>query len=295
MRVLVAGSSGLIGSALRSRLRELGHDVVRLVRRAPSAPDERGWDPPSGRIDDHAFDGVDAVVDLCGAPLASGRWSAARKQVLHDSRIEPTEVLAEAVADHGVPVLINASGINYYGDTGDREVDESAPAGHGFLPRLCAEWEAACSPASRAGSRVVFLRTAPVLTWQGGMLHLLRPLFLLGLGGTLGSGRQYFPWISLTDMVEAIVFCLTTAEVSGPVNVTVPHPVTNAEFTKAMGRALRRPTPWRVPGPVLRGVLGEAADEMVLTGPRAVPGVLTRHGFRYAVEDLDRALSTSAP
>ncbi|MGW9308134.1 TIGR01777 family oxidoreductase [Saccharomonospora azurea] len=291
MRVLVAGSSGLIGSALRSRLRELGHDVVRLVRRAPSAPDERGWHPPSGRIDENAFDGVDAVVNLCGASLASGRWSAARKQVLHDSRIEPTEVLAEAVADHGVPVLISASGINYYGDTGQREVDESAPVGHGFLPRLCAEWEAACAPASRAGSRVVFLRTAPVFTWRGGMLAQVRPLFQLGLGGALGTGRQYLPWISLTDMVEVIVFCLDNADVSGPVNVASPRPVTNAEFTKAVGRALRRPTPWRVPGAPLRLLLGEAADEMLLAGPRAVPGVLLRHGFPYAVEDLDQALS----
>ncbi|EHR60127.1 TIGR01777 family oxidoreductase [Saccharomonospora cyanea] len=292
MRVLVAGSSGLIGSALRSRLREQGHDVVRLVRRAPSAADERRWDPPSGWIDEGAFDGVDAVVNLCGAPLASGRWSAARKQVLRDSRLEPTEVLAEAVAEHRVPVLVNASGISYYGDTGSSEVDESAPVGEGFLARLCAEWEAACAPAANAGSRVVLLRTAPVLTWRGGMLRLARPAFLLGLGAALGDGRQYLPWISLPDVVGVIVFCLGNSGVSGPVNVTVPHPVTNAEFTRAVGRAVHRPTPWRVPGLPLRVLFGEAADEMLLAGPRAVPGVLTRCGFSYTFTDIGRALSS---
>ncbi|EID53184.1 TIGR01777 family oxidoreductase [Saccharomonospora xinjiangensis] len=293
MRVLVAGSSGLIGSALRSRLRELGHDVVRLVRRTPAAGDERGWDPPSGRIDEGTFDGVDAVVNLCGAPLASGRWSAARKQVLRDSRIEPTEVLAEAVAEHGIPVLVNSSGISYYGDTGSREVDESAPAGEGFLPRLCVEWEAACAPAVDAGSRVILLRTAPVLTWRGGMLKLVRPVFRFGLGAVLGDGRQYTPWISLSDMVEVIVFCLDHDDVSGPVNVTAPRPVTNAEFTRAVGRALHRPTPLRMPGLPLRVLLGEAADEILLRGPRAVPGVLTRTGFPYAFPELDRALSSA--
>lgn len=293
MRVLVAGSSGLIGSALCSRLRERGHDVVRLVRRAPSAEDERRWDPPSGLIDEGAFDGVDAVVNLCGAPLASGRWSAARKQVLRDSRLEPTEVLAEAVAEHRVPVLINASGISFYGDTGAREVDESAPAGEGFLARLCTEWEAACAPAVNSGSRVVLPRIAPVLTWRGGLLRLARPVFRLGLGAVLGNGDQYLPWISLPDVVGAIVFCLDNPEVSGPVNVTVPRPLTNAEFTKVVGRAVRRPTPWRIPAPPLRVLFGEAADEMLLAGPRAVPGVLTRCGYPYVFTDLDRALSAS--
>ncbi|ACU96104.1 TIGR01777 family oxidoreductase [Saccharomonospora viridis] len=292
MRVLVAGSSGLIGTALCARLRESGHDVVRLVRRTPVLPDERRWNPPSGEIDD-AFDDVDAVVNLCGAPLASGRWSGARKQVLRDSRIEPTEVLAEAVAERGVPVLVNASGINYYGDTDEVEVDESAPVGDGFLARLCAEWEAACAPASRAGTRVVLLRIAPVLARHGGMLRLLAPVFRSGLGGTLGHGRQYLPWIGLPDLIEVFMFCLRHDEVSGPVNATAPRPATNAEFTRAMGRAVRRPTPWRVPGGLLRLALGEAAEETLLTGPRAVPGVLTDAGFEYTLGDLDRALAAA--
>ncbi|WP_199430222.1 TIGR01777 family oxidoreductase [Qaidamihabitans albus] len=291
MRVLIAGSSGLIGNALVSGLRESGHEVRRLVRRAPRGGDERGWDPPAGRIDDGAFDGVDAVVNLCGAALASGRWSGARKQVLTDSRLEPTEVLAEAAAEHGVPVFLSASGINYYGDTGDREVDESAPAGEGFLAELCVAWEEAATSAARGGARVVLLRTAPVLSGRGGLLGPLKPLFRLGLGGRLGDGRQYFPWISLPDQVAAIRFALEHEAVSGPVNLATPNPVTNAEFTRALGRALHRPAPWWVPGPALRVVLGEAAEEMILSGPRAVPRALPGAGFTFAHTDLDKALA----
>ncbi|OLT47089.1 TIGR01777 family protein [Saccharomonospora sp. CUA-673] len=307
MRVLVAGSSGLLGGALTSRLRAAGHDVVRLVRRPPAGasappdsgppdsttPEERSWDPPAGRIDDGAFDGVDAVVNLCGASLASGRWSGARKQHIVDSRIEPTEVLAEAVARHHVPVLLNASGINVYGDTGDREVDETATAGAGFLAELCTAWEGATEPARQAGTRVVLLRTSPVLARDGGLLGPLKILFRLGLGGKLGDGTQYFPWISLDDHIAAMQRLLTDSDLSGPVNLTAPTPVTNAEFTRALGRALRRPTPWRAPRLPLRAVLGEAADEMLLTGPRAVPERLRRAGFTFTHPGIDDALSAA--
>jgi uncharacterized protein (TIGR01777 family) len=291
MRILIAGASGLIGHALVARLRESGHEVRRLVRREASAADEAGWDPPAGRVDDGAFDGVDAVVNLCGAPLASGRWSAARKQVLVDSRVEPTEVLAEAVAQHKVPTLLNASGINYYGDTGSAVVDESGKAGAGFLAELCVLWETATTPATQAGSRVVLLRTAPVLSGEGGLLATLRPLFRLGLGARLGDGTQYMPWISRTDEVAAAQFALENDDVTGPVNLAAPQPVTNAEFTRAFGRALHRPTPWWVPSVALRIAAGEAADEMILTGPRALPGVLQRAGFDFAHNDLDTALA----
>ncbi|MBB3661234.1 MULTISPECIES: TIGR01777 family oxidoreductase [Prauserella salsuginis group] len=291
MRVMVAGSSGLLGGALVTRLRTAGHDVLRLVRRTPRAADERGWEPPAGRIDDGAFDGVDAVVNLCGAPLASSRWSDARKQHLVDSRVEPTEVIAETVARHGIPVLLNASGINVYGDTGDREVDETAPTGSGFLADLCREWESATEPAVRAGARVVLLRTSPVLSSTGGLLAPLRTLFRLGLGGKLGDGKQYFPWIGLDDHVAAMEWLLRGAGVSGPVNLTAPEPVTNAEFTRALGEALRRPTPWRVPGFALRTVLGEAADEMLLSGPRAVPSRLPEAGFTFSHPRIDQALA----
>lgn len=291
MRVLVAGSSGLLGGALVTRLRTAGHDVLRLVRRESRAVDERGWEPPAGRIDDGAFDGVDAVVNLCGAPLASGRWSGARKQHLIDSRVEPTEVLADAVARHGTPVLLNASGINVYGDTGDREVDESAGPGSGFLADLCRAWESAADSAAHAGARVVHLRTSPVLSAHGGLLAPLRRLFRCGLGGKLGDGRQYFPWIGLDDHVAATELLLRDGDVSGPVNLTAPEPVTNAEFTRALGEALHRPTPWRVPAVALRTVLGDAADEMLLSGPRAVPGRLPEAGFTFAHPRIDQALA----
>src|SRR5882672_8695822 len=187
LRIAVAGSSGLVGSALVPELRSAGHDVLRLVRRAPRAADERGWDPPAGRIDAGALAGVQAVVNLCGAGIGERRWSHARKQVLLDSRVEPTEVLAAAVAEHSVPVLVNASGAHYYGDAGDRLLDESAPPGAGFLAELCRDWEAATERALRAGSRVVHIRTGHVLA-AGGLLGRLRPIFLAGLGGRLGRG-----------------------------------------------------------------------------------------------------------
>ncbi|ASR34836.1 TIGR01777 family protein [Prauserella marina] len=291
MRVLVAGSSGLIGTTLVPRLRTEGHEVVRLVRRETRAADEFNWDPPAGRIDDGALDGVDAVVNLCGAPLVSGRWSGARKQLLTDSRLEPTEVLAEAVAERGIPVLINGSGVHFYGDTGDVEVDEGGAAGSGFLSGLCQAWEARTAPARTAGARVVTLRTAPVLSGKGGILGLLKPVFLLGLGAKLGEGNQYFSWISLPDHVEAIRFALEHDTVSGPLNLAAPTPVTNAEFTRTLGRALRRPAPWRAPGAVLRLALGEAADEMLLTGPRATSAALPRAGFSFANPELGGALA----
>lgn len=294
MRILVAGSSGFLGRALTAALREAGHDVRRLVRREArpdSAIPESHWDPPSGHVDAGAFDGVDAVVNLCGAPLVGGRWSGARKQLLLDSRIEPTEVLAEAVAEQGIGVLVNASGINYYGHTGSAEVDESTPAGSGFLAELCAAWEAATAPAARAGARVVLARTSPVLAGNGGLLGPLKTLFWLGLGGRLGNGRQCFPWISLPDYLAAVRFALEHDHVSGPVNLVAPQVVTNAEFTKALGRALNRPTPWWAPAAFIRAALGEAADEMILDGPRAVPRALTDAGFSFAHPDLDDALA----
>ncbi|MGH3998808.1 MAG: TIGR01777 family oxidoreductase, partial [Pseudonocardiaceae bacterium] len=248
MRVAIAGSSGLIGTSLVSLLRQAGHEVLRLVRRRPGAPDERAWDPSAATMDADTLDGTDAVVNLCGSPMATGRWSGERKQAIRDSRIGPTEVLATAVAEHRVPVLINASGVNYYGDTGNREVDEHAPLGSGFLAEVCRDWEAATAAAQRAGARVVHVRTAPVISPSGGLIGQLKPLFALGLGGRLGSGWQYMPWISLDDEVGAIRFVLENDAISGPVNLTGPVPVTNAEFTKAMGEAMRRPTLLVVPG-----------------------------------------------
>lgn len=289
MRVLIAGSSGFIGSALLSELRGAGHEVHTLVRRTARAGTEHSWNPPAGTLSEGALAGVEAVINLCGVSL-NGRWSAARKQEIRDSRIEPTEVLAEAVAEHGVATLINASGINYYGDTGDIAVDESAGAGGGFLAELCEDWERATDPARKAGARVVTVRTGLVLAGHGGLLKILKPLFWLGLGGRLGEGRQYLPWISLADEVRAIRFLLEHPEISGPVNLCAPNAVTNAEFTRALGRALSRPAFWFVPRTALRVVLGEAADELALSGVRALPRVLTEAGFQFTHTDLDAAL-----
>jgi uncharacterized protein (TIGR01777 family) len=290
MRVVVAGSSGLIGSDLLPVLRHAGHEVLRLVRRPVAAPDERGWDPPAGRIQDGALDGVDAVLNLCGAGIGDKRWSQARKQTLLDSRVEPTEVLAAAVAEHGIPVLVNASAVGFYGDTGDREVDESAPKGEGFLAGLVHEWESATRPAADAGARVVMLRTGLVLSPAGGLLGRLKPLFALMLGGKLGDGRQYWPWIALDDELAAIRFVLEHEDISGPVNLCAPEQVTNAELTRQLAAAMGRPAPWTVPGFALRAVLGEFADEGVLIGQRATPKALLAHGFQFQHETLATVL-----
>jgi uncharacterized protein len=292
MRVVIAGSSGLIGSALVAALRRSDHQVVRLVRRAPAAADERHWNPPAGTIDDGALDGADAVVNFCGAGIGSRRWTAARKQVLRDSREAPTEVLAAAVAERGIPVLLNASAVGYYGDTGDAVVTERQGRGGGFLAELCQAWEAATAPATKAGARVVNLRTGLVLSRHGGLLGLLRPLFSLALGGKLGSGKQYMPWISLADEIRAIEFLLT-ADVAGPVNLTGPTPVTNAEFTHALGQACNRPAPWWVPGFAISLAIGEFAQEGILAGQRAVPRVLENAGFDYAHPSLRAALAAA--
>jgi uncharacterized protein (TIGR01777 family) len=294
MRVVIAGSSGLIGTTLVALLRQAGHDVLRLVRRPARAPDERAWDPLAATMDAGTLKGVDAVVNLCGAALGNRRWSGEVKQAIRDSRIVPTEVLAAAVAEHRVPALVNASGVGYYGDTGDRQVDESAPLGSGFLAQVCRDWENATAAAERAGARVVRTRTGLVIAPSGGLMARLKPLFAVGLGGRLGSGRQYMPWISLDDEVGAIRFAIENDELAGPVNLSGPDPVTNAEFTRAMGEAMHRPAPLVVPSFALRLVLGaELVDEMALIGQRAVPAVLRKHGYPFQHPTLPAALAAA--
>ncbi|OPX05414.1 TIGR01777 family oxidoreductase [Mycobacterium sp. AT1] len=289
--IAIAGSSGLIGSALTSALRAADHRVLRLVRRAPATADEIFWNPDTGEFDASALRGVDAVVNMCGVGVAAKRWSGAFKQSLRDSRIGPTEVLSRAVVESGVPVLVNSSAVGYYGDTRDHVVDESGPAGHGFLAGLCRDWEAATETASAAGVRVVLMRTGLVLSPSGGMLARLKPLFGLGLGARLGNGRQYMPWISLEDEVRALAFAIERDDVAGPVNGTGPAPVTNAEFTAALGRALNRPTPMLVPGFALRAVLGEFAEEGLLGGQRAIPAALERVGFEFRHHTIGEAMA----
>ncbi|VBA55185.1 TIGR01777 family oxidoreductase [Mycobacterium attenuatum] len=288
--VAIAGSSGLIGSALAAALRAADHTVLRIVRRTPASSDELHWNPDSGEFDPDALAGVDAVVNLCGVNVGRRRWSGAFKQSLRDSRLTPTEVLSSAVADAGVGTLINASAVGYYGDTRNRVVDENDSAGTGFLAQLCVDWEAATLPAQYAGTRVVLARTGLVLAPAGGALRPMRPAFSVGLGARLGGGRQYMSWISLEDEVRALLFAISNPELSGPVNMTGPAPVTNAEFTTALGRALNRPTLMMLPGFAVRAALGEFADEVLLRGQRAIPAALEQAGFQFHHNTIGEAL-----
>ena len=289
--IAIAGSSGLIGSALVYALRATDRRVLRIVRRAPSNADEVFWNPDAGEFDPSVLDGVDAVVNLCGVNVGEKRWSGAFKQILRDSRIGPTEVLSAAVVEAGVPTLINASAVGYYGDTNGETVDETVPAGEGFMAQLCEDWEAATSFAAHDGTRVVLVRSGLVLSPSGGILGRVKPLFSFGLGARLGNGRQYMPWISLEDEVRALLFAISHDDVSGPVNLTGPAPVTNAEFTAALGRTVNRPTPLIVPGFALRTLLGEFAEEGLLGGQRAIPAVLERAGFVFHHNTIGEALA----
>ncbi|GAB7033968.1 TIGR01777 family oxidoreductase [Streptomyces sp. NPDC021749] len=282
MRIAITGSTGLIGTALVRSLRTDGHDVVRLVRRAPAAADEVRWDPERQQVDTAGLTGCEAVVHLAGAGVGDHRWTTAYKQQIRDSRVLGTRALAEALASMDVPprVFVSGSAIGYYGDTGDRRTDESAPAGHGFLPEVCVDWEAAAQPARDAGIRTVFARTGLVVARSGGAWGRLFPLFRLGLGGRLGDGSQYWSFISLHDHIAALHHLLATEELTGPVNLTAPEPVTNREVTAVMGRVLHRPTLFSVPAPVLRVALGEFAED-VLGSQRVVPKRLLESGFTF--------------
>jgi len=294
MRVAITGSSGLIGTALAASLRADGQQVTRLVRRAPQQPGEVRWDPQitGGRIAPGVLDDVDAVVNLSGAPVAGRPWTPARKQVLRASRIQSTEALVSALTKAQRPpsVLLSGSAVGWYGDTGGREVDESAPAGTGFLAGLVRDWEAAAEPARRAGLRVATLRSGIVLSRRGGILGPLLALFRLGLGARIGDGTQYISWISVTDHVAAVRYLLDHPEIDGPVNLTAPGPVTNAEFTAELARTLRRPALLRVPAPVIRAGLGEMSGEL-LGSQRVLPGRLLAAGFPFSQPDLASALT----
>ncbi|MHC3000768.1 TIGR01777 family oxidoreductase [Gordonia sp. GN26] len=291
MRIAVAGSQGLIGNALVKSLRAAGHTVIRLVRREALADDEFSWDPETIGMPPESLDGVDAVVSLGGVGVGNGRWTGRFKQELRDSRITPTEVLAEAVRDLGIPTFISASATGYYGDTGTRAAVETDGPGEGFLAELVIDWEKAATTNVGPDTRVVLLRTAPVLSSQGGLLGKLRPLFKLGLGGPIGNGKQYFSWISLIDEVRAIEFLLDTPDIAGPVNLSAPGSLPFGEFCKALGKAVHRPAVMQVPEFVARRVGGEMAEEMILFSQRVEPHVLTDHGFTFNHPEIREALA----
>jgi uncharacterized protein (TIGR01777 family) len=290
-RIAVTGSAGLIGSALVRSLTADGHEVVRMVRREPAAPDEVRWDPELQSVDVAGLRGCEAVVHLAGAGVGDHRWTAAYKKEIRESRVLGTAAIAEAVASMDDPpqVLITASGVNFYGDTGDRAVDENDPPGDGFLAEVCQAWEDATAAAEEAGVRTAYARTGLVVARDGGAWGPLFPLYRAGLGGRLGSGRQYWPFIALHDHIAALRHIIDTPTLSGPVNLTAPEPVTNREVNAAMGRVLHRPALFAVPGPVLRAVLGEFAGD-VLGSFRVRPGKLLDSGFAFAFPEIDGAI-----
>ena len=291
MNVLVTGSSGLVGSALIKKLSTHGHQVTRLVRRTPR-PGEVRWNPDDGTIETAALGQIDAVVHLAGAGIGDHRWTPEYKQQLVDSRMRGTALLANTLAalEHKPSVLLSASAIGIYGDRGDEELDETSAVGSGFLADLCVTWEAATAPAEAAGIRVAHLRTGIVLSHHGGALKKQLPLFKLGLGGRIGSGKPWQSWISLDDEVGAIVHLLTSGR-SGAVNLTAPNPVTQSEFANELGRALHRPTLVPIPsfGPKLL-LGGELVDNLLLAGQRVLPKVLLADGYTFQHPTLAAAL-----
>lgn len=291
MKIAVTGASGLIGTPLVAHLRSLDHDVYRLVRRAASAPDEITWNPDSGFVDLEKLAGTEAVIHLAGAGVGDHRWTDAYKQEILNSRVKGTDTISRAIAslDPKPRVLVSASAIGFYGDTGDRAVTEIDPAGAGFLADVVVAWEAAANPARDAGIRVVHPRTGLVVAGNGGAWGRMFPLFKAGIGGKLGSGKQFWSWISLRDEIAALTYLITNESLSGAVNLTAPTPQTNAEITKVMGSVLGRPTLLAVPSIALKVALGEFSTE-VLGSARVLPAVLEQSGFTFADSTVESAI-----
>lgn len=299
MKIVIAGGTGFLGQPLTAALLSAGHEVVvltrsehtRLVAGARAVP----WDlkralaPWAVEVD-----GADAVINLAGEPIAEHRWSAAQKHRIEESRVLATEQLVRAITNAARPpaLLLSGSAVGFYGHCGDAVVTEETGAGHDFLANVCRRWEAQAVMASSASTRVVCLRTGLVLASHGGALPKLLPPFKLGVGGRLGNGRQYWPWIHHQDWVNLVRFVVDTPDVVGPLNATAPNPVTNAEFSRELGRTLGRPTYFPVPRLALRLLLGEMADSMLLSGQRATPGKAQQLGFKFAYPTLALALDT---
>jgi hypothetical protein len=286
MKIAVTGSTGLVGSALVPPLESQGHNVIRLAR-------PLHWDIENGVVYSAIFNGVDAVVHLAGENIAGGRWTSRRKARIRDSRVKGTKLISETLAKMEKPpqVLVSASAIGYYGDRGDEVLREDSPPGSGFLADVCRQWESATDAATRKGIRVVHLRTGLVLSEHGGALRQMLLPFKMGIGGKVGSGKQYWSWIALSDLTAAIVHCIQAAGLHGPVNIVSPLPATNLEFTKALGRALHRPTIFPLPAFAARLVLGEMADALLLASARVEPAKLVASRFVFRFKDLDTTLA----
>lgn len=291
LRVAITGASGMIGSILVPALSAAGHQVVRIVRKAPD-PGEIRWDPAGAGLDPSFLTGLDAVVHLAGENIAEGRWTDARKQALLDSRKVGTGLIAQAMARavDGPRVLVSASAIGYYGERGDEVLTEASTPGAGFLPEVCVTWEAATAAARDAGVRVALVRTGLVLSTAGGVLQRMLPPFRLGAGGRLGDGKQWMSWISSDDMVGVYRHALER-DLSGPLNAVAPGAVRNSDFTAALGAALHRPALLAVPKTALRLAFGQMADEAILASQHVLPVALQRSGYRFLHPELDQALA----
>lgn len=291
MKILVTGATGLIGSSLVAHLRAAGHTVTKLVRH-PRSEDERKWDPALRQIDVKDLEGIEGVVNLAGENIASGRWTNDKKRRLLESRLASTRLLVETFAKMSAPpkVLINASAIGYYGDRGDEVLNEESSSGSGFLAEVCRQWEATAEPASKLGTRVVFLRTGIVIAKEGGALAKMLFPFKWGLGGVVGSGQQYMSWIAIDDLVNIISFLLRESALNGPFNAVGPSPVTNKVFTKTLGEVLHRPTVMPLPAFAVTLLFGEMGQELLLSSQRVLPVRLQQAGYSFSYPDLRECL-----
>lgn len=295
MQIAITGASGYIGSALTAWLQSAGHDV-RQITRGPSSDPGAMWDPASGWVRPGVFEGVEAVIHVSGVSIAGKRWTSARRALLRSSRLDSTAVLAKHLAQLPAPpkVLVTASAVGYYGEGGEAVLTERSFRGGGFLASLVADWESAAEPARAAGIRVVHARLAPVIGPGSELLGRLLLPFRMGVGGRLGSGRQWFSWVSTRDLLRALEFALVTPALEGPINVVAPGVVRNSEFTRALGRQLRRPTIFPVPAFALRLLFGrDLANEALLTSQRVVPAALESRGFVFELPAIEQALGVA--
>jgi uncharacterized protein (TIGR01777 family) len=293
MKILIGGSSGLVGTALIKSLEADGHEIFRLVRRAPQSKTEVEWSPDRYSIALARIEGFDAVMNLAGESIAEGRWTDDKKRRIRESRVKGTKLLGDALANLTVPpkALICASAIGYYGNRGDEVLTEMSAPGSDFLSEVCVEWEKAAALAVEKGIRVVNARFGVILDTEGGALHKMLPPFRMGIGGKIGSGKQWMSWIALEDVVNALKFALMNEALAGPANYVAPNPVTNAEFTKTLGRVLSRPTLFPIPAFGVKLIFGEMGEALLLGGQRVEPERLRANGFQFAYSELEAALS----